>query len=91
MSYYSCVFSPPGLQWRLPSQLVTSRDPLVRSLVSGSELREHLSLDYLHDGVARALNRALTESLGVQTLGTPQLMELGKGIVERLHASGTGN
>ena len=74
----------------MPSQLVTSRDPLVRTLVSGALLREHLSLDYLHHGVAEVLNPALMASLGVQVLTTQHLMELGKVIVDRLHARHAG-
>lgn len=80
----------PGLQWRMPSQLVFSNDPLVREVISGALLREHLGCDYLHRGVAAALNQQLLQSLGVQSLTTQQLIEVGKSIVERLNDSKTG-
>ena len=72
------------MQWRLPSQLVIASDPLVREVVSSSMLRRHFDYDYLHRTVATTLNRQLVTSLGVQTLTTQQLLEIGKTIIAQL-------
>jgi len=60
---------------------------MVREVVSGALLRQCLNLDYLHSGVAAILNSQMMRSLGVQTLNTQHLLEVGKQIVSRL--SGT--
>ena len=73
-----------GLQWRLPSQLVVTSDPMVREVVSGALLHQCLNLDYLQSGVAALLNSQMMRSLGVQTLNTQHLLEVGKHIVARL-------
>ena len=73
-----------GLQWRLPSQLIITSEPLVRDVVSSTMLRRHLNYDYLHRSVASALNHKLVTSLGVQTLNTQHLLEIGKTIVAQL-------
>ena len=77
----------PGLQWRLPSQLVVTSDPLVREVVPGSLLRQCLNLDYLHAEVAAMVNSQMKCCLGVQTLNTQHLLEVGKAVVVRLSDS----
>jgi len=72
------------MQWRLPSQLIVTSDPVVRDVVSSAMLRRHFNFDYLHRTVTAALNRQLVTSLGVQTLGTQHLLEIGKSIVAQL-------
>jgi len=76
-----------GLQWRLPSQLIIASDPLIRDVVSSSVLRRHLNYDYLHRDVTSSLNHQLLTSLGVQTLSTQHLLEIGKTIVAQLQPS----
>jgi len=73
-----------GMHWRLPSQLVVASDPLVREVVSSSVLRRHLDYDYLHRTIATTLNHQLVTSLGVQTLTTQHLLEIGKTIIAQL-------
>jgi len=73
-----------GLQWRLPSQLIMTSDPLIRDVVSSTVLRQELNYDYLHRTVAATLNHQLLTSLGVQTLRTEHLLEIGKTIVAQL-------
>jgi len=73
-----------GMQWRLPSQLIITSDILVRDVVSSAMLRRHFNYDYLHRTVAAALNHQLVTSLGVQTLTTQHLLEIGKTIVAQL-------
>lgn len=57
---------------------------MVREVVSGALLHQCLNLDYLHSGVAALLNSQMMRSLGVQTLNTQHLLEVGKQIVARL-------
>jgi len=73
-----------GMQWRLPSQLIITPSQLVRDVVSSALLRRHFDYDYLHRDVAATLNRQLVTSLGVQTLSTEHLLEIGKTIVAQL-------
>jgi len=87
-----CIFVQhnAGMQWRLPSQLIIVSDPLVRDVVSSTVLRRHLDYDYLHRDVASKLNHQLLTSLGVQTLSTQHLLEIGKTVVAQLQpADGT--
>jgi len=69
----------------MPSQLVLTKDPLVRDVITSSLLRETLGLDFLHKDVASMLNPSLMQSLGVQVLTTSHLVEIGKVIVTRLN------
>ncbi len=66
------------VQWKLPSQLVIARDALCQQVAKASLLRQHLCLDYLHGDVAAILNPSLAQSLGIHTLSTSHLMEIGK-------------
>lgn len=79
-----CCLPNIGLQWRLPSQLVVTSDPLIRDVIPSTLLRECLNIDYLHTSVATILNTQMMHSLGVQTLNTQHLLEVGKTIVGRL-------
>ena len=78
-----------GVQWKLPSQLVLTKDPLVRDVITSGLLRDHLGLDFLHKDVAAILNPSLMTSLGVQVLTTSHLIEIGKVIVSRMSGSNT--
>jgi len=75
------------MQWRLPSQLVIVSDPLIREVVSSVLLRQRFDYDYLHRTVAASLNPQLVTSLGVQTLTTQHLLEIGKTLVAQLQHS----
>lgn len=75
-----------GLQWKLPSQLLVCDDPMVREVISNSLLRKHLGLDYLHRDVAARLNPHMLQSLGVQSLTTQHLIEIGKSIIANLNS-----
>ena len=72
------------LQWRIPSQLVICNDALIRAVVTSSMLRHHLGFDYLHHDVASSVNSNMLQILGVQTITTQHLIEVGKSIFEDL-------
>ena len=74
----------PGIQWKMPSQLVLTRDPLIKDVVTSNLLQSQLSLDYLHADVAAVMNPSLRHSLDIQTLNTQHLVEVGKVILARL-------
>ncbi|KAH3734109.1 hypothetical protein DPMN_040549, partial [Dreissena polymorpha] len=80
-----CVPTQPDEQgvvsWKLPSQTVQVRDPLVRTVVTPSLLATHLNLFYLNHEVAAMLNPALTACLGIETLTSEHLFQLGKALV----------
>ena len=73
----------------MPSQLVTTDDSLVREVVSSELLQTHLNLDYVHRGVVEGVSPSLLSSLGVQSLTTQHLMDIGGVIVDRLQAMDT--
>ena len=39
------------VEWKLPSQLVLATDNLLKEVINGDILRQHLSLTYLHHKV----------------------------------------
>ena len=69
---------PAELQWKLPSQLVHTRDSLIKSVVSSEILQTQLSLDYLHSSVAAVMSPALMRALDIQALRTEHLLQVGK-------------
>ena len=76
-----------GLQWRIPSQLVNCNDALIRAVVTSSMLRSHLGFDYLHQDVASSVREKMLEDLGVQTITTQHLIEVGKSIIKDLKSA----
>ena len=77
----------------MPSKLVICKDSLVRDIVKSELLQQQLSLDYLHPEVVSRLNGSLISTLGVQTLTTQHLLDLGKTTIAQLvndQASGPG-
>ncbi|XP_053402751.1 uncharacterized protein LOC123550539 [Mercenaria mercenaria] len=80
-----CVPTQPNSQgvvsWKIPSQTVRVRDPLVRSVITADQLQTHLNLFYLHSDVAAMLNPTLTSCLGIETLTSDHLFQLGKALV----------
>lgn len=67
--------------WRIPSQTIIARDPLTREVVTPELLQKHLSLFYLHRDVSEALNPTLTQSLGIESLTTEHLLQIGKALI----------
>jgi len=65
----------------MPSQTVRVRDSLVRSVVTPELLQTHLNLYYVNDEVAAILNPALTSCLGIETLTSEHLFQLGKALI----------
>lgn len=65
----------------MPSQTVRVRDPLVRSVITAEVLQMHLNLFYLHCDVAAILNPTLTSCLGIETLTSEHLFQLGKALI----------
>ena len=78
------------VSWMLPSQVVLSKDSLVREVISPDLLKEILGLHYLHEEVATSLNPALLDSLGIQTLGISHLIEFGKVWVTKVQENKEG-
>ncbi|KAL4234329.1 hypothetical protein ACF0H5_005980 [Mactra antiquata] len=87
-----CMPTQPNSQgvisWKIPSHTVRVRDPLIRNVITEDLLKLHLNLFYLHGDVAAILNPALTSDLGVETLTSDHLFQLGKALVSKI---GTDN
>ncbi|XP_045191511.2 uncharacterized protein LOC123548375 [Mercenaria mercenaria] len=81
----TCIPTQPNKQgvisWKMPSQTVRVRDPLVRSVITADLLEAHLNLFYLHLDIASVLNPALTSCLGIETLTSDHLFQLGKALI----------
>ncbi|KAK3603430.1 hypothetical protein CHS0354_009413 [Potamilus streckersoni] len=84
-----CVPTQPNskgvISWKIPSQTVRVRDPLVHKVITPELLQKHLSLYYLHVDVASMLNPTLTQCLGIEILTTEHLIHLGKATVQDLN------
>ena len=66
--------------WKIPSQTVTVKDPLVLEVVSPEMLKSQLNLHYLHRDVATILNPSLIQCLGIECLNTEHLLLIGKSL-----------
>ncbi|KAL3860253.1 hypothetical protein ACJMK2_010402, partial [Sinanodonta woodiana] len=84
-----CVPTQPNsrgvISWKIPSQTVRVRDPLVHKVITPELLQKHLNLYYLHGDVASMLNPTLTQCLGIETLTTEHLIQLGKATIQDLN------
>ena len=89
VGWYTIDVYVSGIAWKLPSQLVINKDPLASEVVTGELLQEHLSLDYLHSGLVEAISANLLVSLGVQSLTTQHLLDVGRVLVDRLSSMDT--
>uniref|UniRef100_A0A8W8JQP2 Protein NO VEIN C-terminal domain-containing protein n=1 Tax=Magallana gigas TaxID=29159 RepID=A0A8W8JQP2_MAGGI len=79
-----CVPTQPNSKgqcaWKIPSQMVRVKDPLVLEVVTPDLLKDTLNLFYLHRDVAATLNSSLTHSLGIESLNTEHLLLIGKSL-----------
>ena len=71
-------------EWVLPCEAIFCDDPIVQQVVSASKLKEHLGLRYLHPRLSAALNPTLRSRLGIETLSSKHLIEIGKEEVKKL-------
>ena len=72
--------------WKIPSQMVRVKDPLVLEVVTPDLLKDTLNLYYLHRDVAAMLNSTLTSSLGIESLNTEHLLQVGKSLSQKWSA-----
>lgn len=63
------MFSLPDgkVVYKLPSQVAVCQDTVIRQVIGGDELEQHLSLSYLHPGLSPAPAHLLAH-LGVRNL-----------------------
>ena len=80
-TFLSSILYLGVISWKIPSQTVRVRDPLVRSVITPELLQKHLNLHYLHPDVASMLNPTLISCLGIETLTSEHLFHLGKALV----------
>ena len=56
------------------------QDALVREVISPELLEQHLGLHYVHRDVAAKLNPLLTRSLGVESITSDHLIQVGRSL-----------
>ncbi|KAJ8246365.1 hypothetical protein GJAV_G00266920 [Gymnothorax javanicus] len=57
-----------SVEYKLPSQIAVSADPLLQDVIGPEDLRKHLGLSYLHPSLQSALPSSLVSALGVRRL-----------------------
>ena len=67
-----------GYEWVLPCKAVSCVDRTTQELVTPALLEEHLGLSYLHPEMEPVLNPALRSRLGIESLSSKHLIEIGK-------------
>lgn len=65
-------------EWVLPCKAVFCEDRTIQELITPALLQEHLDLSYLHPEMVLALNPTLRSRLGIETLSSKHLIEIGK-------------
>ena len=63
--------------WVLPTEAIFSADSMIQELITPALLKEHLGLSYLHPEIVPALNPTLRFRLGIETLSSKHLMDIG--------------
>ena len=81
-----CLLSE-ALQWRIPSHLVICNDALIREVITSSMLHSHFGFDYLHHDVETSVSSNMLQVLGIQTITTQHLIEVGKSIIKDLNST----
>ncbi|XP_064610417.1 uncharacterized protein LOC135474759 [Liolophura sinensis] len=88
----NCIPTHPNskgeVYMKKPSQVITTRDSLVKEVVNPDMLHKHLNLFYLHGDLAAMLNPSLTLTLGIETVTTQHLLHVGKAIALGLQSGG---
>ncbi|XP_035259283.1 protein NO VEIN isoform X1 [Anguilla anguilla] len=57
-----------SVEYKLPSQIAVSQDPLIQEVIGPEHLHRHLNLSYLHPALQSALPPSLVSALGVHRL-----------------------
>lgn len=73
-------------EWVLPCKAIFCQDSTVQELITPALLEEHLGLRYLHPDIVPALNPTLRSRLGIETLSTKHLIEIGKAEAKKFSA-----
>lgn len=73
-------------EWVLPCKAVYCEDRTTQQLITPTLFQEHLGLSYLHPVMVPALNPTLRSRLGIETLSSKHLIEIGKAEVKKASA-----
>ena len=74
------------LEWVIPCKAVYCEERTTQELITPALLREHLDLSYLHPEMVPALNPTLRSRLGIETLSSKHMIEIGKAEVKKASA-----
>ncbi|KAG7491801.1 hypothetical protein MATL_G00007700 [Megalops atlanticus] len=78
-----------SLEYKLPSQIAVSHDPLIQEVIDAEHLHKHLNLSYLHPALQSALPLSLVSALGVRRLRAADVAAVTWAIAKEL-AKGDG-
>lgn len=73
-------------EWVLPCKAVYCEDRTMQELITPALLQGHLDLSYLHPEMVPALNPTLRSRLGIETLSSRHMIEIGKAEVKKASA-----
>ena len=82
------IFFITDVEWKLPSETVMAKDPLIRDVVQSSVLKTHLNCHYLHQRVVEECSTTLLSSLGVKKLQTSDLIGILNSVAIRANNTG---
>lgn len=82
----NCCDSSNDFEWVLPCKVVYCEDRTMQELITPALLQEHLDLSYLHPEMVPALNPTLRSRLGIETLSSKHMIEIGKAEVKKASA-----
>ena len=80
---------PIDVGWTKPSQVLLG-DSLLRKIISPTELKQYLDLNYMNDVMQQNVNPALLKALGVHTESLDILLEIGISHIKMISEQ-TGN
>ncbi|KAG9350267.1 hypothetical protein JZ751_026621 [Albula glossodonta] len=64
------------VEYKLPSQIAMSHDPLIQEVIGAVHLQRHLNLSYLHPALQSALPASLVSALGVHRLRAKDVVDV---------------
>ncbi|XP_061088728.1 uncharacterized protein wu:fj29h11 isoform X2 [Conger conger] len=76
-----------SVEYKLPSQIAVSQDPLIQEVIGPEHLLRHLNLSYLHPSLQSALPPSLVSALGVHRLRAADVVAVTSAMAKDLISS----
>lgn len=84
---WTCPFADGSVEYKLPSQIAVSQDPLIQEVIGSEHLLRHLNLSYLHPSLQSALPPSLVSALGVHRLRAADVVAVSCAMAKELISS----